>query len=403
MITTTPSTGTPSLLRSMNGRTVLELIAADGPMSRAQIARVTGMSKPTASVTLSRLLQSGIVREAGHSTGRKGPAAVLYALNTRAAGVVAVDLARNRIRVAVADLAGNVRARAEEPTRARSAAGLIDHVGRLARTTARRAGTPWRSVSCCVVGTPGVVSAETRSLLLAETLPGWSRPGVVDALRRTLGTTVIVDNDVDLAAIAELRVGGARDVDDFVFVSVGTGIGMGLILGGRLYRGAHGAAGEIGYLPLGDPARTGRRQAPGRLEAAAGTEAMVRNAHDRGMPGRLSVRRIFQEARQGDRRAQRVVADEAVRVADAVAAIVPVIDPALVVLGGEIGLEADLLLEQIERRLVEISPLQPPVVVSTLGTDAVLQGALVTALDAAQDFVFSQATEPSAVAQSVRA
>lgn len=386
----------------MNGRTVLELIAADGPMSRAQIARVTGMSKPTASITLSRLLQSGIVREAGFSTGRKGPAAVLYDLNPRAGGVVAVDLTRSRIRLAVADLSGKVRARADEPTRVRSAAGLIEHVGRLARSTARRAGTPWRTVNCCVIGTPGVVSDETRSLLLADTLPGWGRPGVVDALRRNLGTPVIVDNDVDLAAIGELRVGGARGVDDFVFVSIGTGIGMGLILGGRLYRGAHGAAGEIGYLPLGEAARAAHH-APGRLEDAAGTEAMVRNAHDRGMSGRLTVRRIFDAARAGDRRAQRVVADEAVRVADAVAAIVPVVDPALVVLGGEIGLEADLLLKAIEARLVEISPLQPPVTVSTLGTDAVLQGSLVTAVDAAQDYVFSQATESSAVPQAVRA
>jgi len=387
----------------MNGRTVLELIAADGPISRAQIARITGMSKPTASVTLSRLLQSGIVHEAGHTSGRKGPAAVLYALNTRAGGVVAVDLARNRIRLAVADLAGDVRARAEEPTRVRSAAGLIDHVGRLARTTARRAGTPWRSITCCVVGTPGVVSQETHSLLLADSLPGWSRPGVVDALRRNLGTMVIVDNDVDLAAIGEQRVGGARDVDDFVFVSVGTGIGMGLVLGGRLYRGAHGAAGEIGYLALGDPAQTTGRRGSGGLEAAAGTEAMLRSARGLGLAGRMSVRRIFEAARDGDARAQKVVADEAVRVADAVAAVVPVIDPALVVLGGEIGLEADLLLTAIERRLKEISPLQPPVVVSSLGTDAVLQGALVTAVDAAQDSVFTQATESSAVAQSVRA
>jgi predicted NBD/HSP70 family sugar kinase len=403
-ITRSPSTGTPSLLRSINGRAVLELIATDGPLSRAQIARLTGMSKPTASITLSRLLASGIVREAGLSTGRKGPAAVLYDLNPRAGGVVAVDLTRGRIRVAVADLSGHVRARAEEATRVRSAPGLIDHVGALARTTAKRAGLAWRTITHCVVGTPGVVSDETQSLLLAESLPGWNRPGVVDALQRNLGTTVIVDNDVDLAAIGELRVGGAQGVDDFVFVSVGAGIGMGLILGGRLYRGAHGAAGEIGYLPLGEPRpmrRSGRGH--GRLEAAAGTDAMIRNARERGLNGRITVRHIFAAARGGDEVAQEVVADEARRVADAVAAIVPVVDPALVVLGGEIGLEADLLLASIEQRLIEVSPLQPPVVISSLGTDAVLQGALVTAVDAAQDFVFRQATQAPTGPQVVRA
>lgn len=379
---------------------MLELIAAQGPVSRTQVATVTGMSKPTASVTLARLLDAGVVHEVGRSSGRKGPAAVLYGLNDRAGAVVAVDLSRTRMRVAVADLLGQVRARAEESTRRRSASTVIEQLGRLARETAREAGLPWRSITTCVLGTPGVVSTDTGALRWAESLAGWSRPGIVDSLRRSLGTTVVVDNDVDLAAIGEQRSGVARGVRDFVFVWVGAGIGLGLVLDGRLYRGAHGAAGEIGYLPLG-AARSARRR--GQFESWAGSEALIRAARDAGLTGRLTVPALFGAARDGDRRARRVIETEAARIADAITAVVSVTDPELVVLGGEIGQQTDLLLPPIERRLSEVSPLQPPVVASALADDAVLHGATVTAVDAAQDLIFSEATEsPAAVHASMR-
>jgi predicted NBD/HSP70 family sugar kinase len=359
------------------------------------------MSKPTASLTLARLLEAGVVNEVGRSSGRKGPAAVLYGLNDRAGAVLAVDLSRTRMRVAVADLVGQVRARTEESTRRRSASSVIEQLGRLARQTAREAGTPWRSITCCVMGTPGVVSSDTGALRWADSLPGWNRPGTIDTLRRTLGTRVVVDNDVDLAAIAEQRSGVAAGIRDFVFVWVGAGIGLGLVLDGRLYRGAHGAAGEIGYLPLGE-GRAARRHR-GQFEAGAGSDALLQAARDLGMAGRLSVAQLFAAAREGDPRARRVVDAEGARVADAITAVVSVLDPALVVLGGEIGQETDVLLAPIEARLAELSPLQPPVVASALGDDAVLRGALVTAVDAAQDQIFSEATEsPAAVHASTR-
>ena len=372
-------------------------------MSRSQVAAFTGMSKPTASLTLARLLESGVVHETGRTSGRKGPAAVVYGLNAGAGAVIAIDLTRSRIRLVVADLAGQVKARVEERTKHRSASGLIDEVGRIARDAARTAGIPWRSIVGCVVGTPGIVSTETNSLRWANSLPGWSRPGVVDALRRTLGLEVVVDNDVDLAAIAEQRHGVARGVDDFVFVWVGSGIGLGLVLNGQLYRGSQGAAGEIGYLPLGGRrVRGGAAGSPGRFESTAGTDAVLRAARQQGLTGRLTINAVFAAARKGDPKARRVVTQEAVRIADAVTAVVAVLDPALVVMGGEIGQE-DLLVAPLARRLAALSPLQPPVVASGLGEDAVLHGALVRALDAAQEHVFTRATDTPAVALPSRA
>jgi len=372
-------------------------------MSRSQVAALTGMSKPTASLTLARLLESGVVHETGRTSGRKGPAAVVYGLNAGAGAVIAVDLTRSRIRLVVADLAGQVRGRSDVRTRHRTAAGLIDEVGQTARRAARSAGVPWRSIVGCVVGTPGIVSTETNSLRWANSLPGFSRPGVVDALRRALGLEVVVDNDVDLAAIAEQHHGVAQGVDDFVFVWVGSGIGLGLVLNGQLYRGSQGAAGEIGYLPLGGR-RVGARTAgsPGRFEETAGADAVLRSARQLGMTGRLSVDAVFAAARAGDLKARRVVTQEATRIADAVTAVVAVLDPALVVMGGEVGQE-DLLVAPIARRLAAVSPLQPPVVASGLGEDAVLHGALVRALDAAQDRVFAKATDAPAGAALSRA
>ncbi len=387
----TYAAGTPSLLRAMNERTVLEFIRSLGPVSRAQIARHSGLSKPTVSQALAALLRARLVQEAGRSSGGKGPTAQLYELNPRAGWVVGIDVGRSWVRAAIADLTGEIVARRDERARVRSARTLISQIGEVAHGLAAEAGIKWRQVTQATVGSPGVFEPSRGQVMLAHNLPGWGRHGLVEAVQRELGTNVGFENDVNLATVGEQWHGLGKGVPNFVYLYVGTGVGMGLVLNGELYRGATGAAGEVGYLPLAavdphDPANRRR----GALEAAAGAAGVVATARALGMRPPLNPKKIFAAARKGDRVAGKVVAIEAERIALAVAAVVPVVDPELVVLGGGIGRNAEMMLELIERELHALSPFHPRIEVSALGEDAELHGAVATALQAAQDHLFSR-------------
>lgn len=383
--------GTPSLLRAMNERSVLELIHRRGPLSRAQVARVSGLSKPTVSLALAGLLEAGLVREVGRSRGERGPSALLYELNPLAGWVVGIDVGRHWVRAAIADIAGTIVGRRDERARVTSARTLIGQVGGMAHRLAREAGLKWSQITQATLGSPGVFDPARGYVALAPNLPGWGRHGLVEAVREELGTSVAFENDVNLAALAERAHGHGRNVPNFVFLSIGTGIGMALVIDGQLYRGAHGAAGEVAYLPLGltdphDPANRRR----GALEESAAAASVVRSARSFGMQGALSAEKVFTSARRGHRAATRAVEREAGQLAMAIATITPVLDPELVILGGGIGRNGDLLLEPIERELRQLLPFRPRVLISALGEDAVLQGAIATALDAARERVFTR-------------
>ena len=383
--------GTPSLLRAMNERTVLEWIRSVGPLSRAQIARRSGLSKPTVSQALMALERSALVREAGRTSGGKGPTAVLYELNPRAGWVVGIDVGRRWVRAAIADLTGEIAARHDERTKAAGARTLIAQVGGAAHALAAEAGIDWKQVTVATVGSAGVLEPSSGQVALAHNLPGWGRPGLLEALRAELGTNVTFENDVNLAAMGERWRGLGKEVDHFVYLHIGTGVGMALVLNGELFRGATGAAGEVGYLPLAvadvhDPA--GRRR--GALEGAIGAAGVVAAARAAGMRATLSAKGVFTAARKGDAVALSVVGAVAERIALAIAAVVPVVDPELVVLGGGIGRNGDLLLDPLERELREISPFHPRIEVSALGEDAELQGAVALALRSAQDRLFER-------------
>jgi predicted NBD/HSP70 family sugar kinase len=384
--------GTPSLLRAINARTILERIQRTGPVSRAQVARDSGLSKPTVSLGLTALLDAGLVREVGRSSGRPGPSAVLYELNPDAGWVVGIDVGRHRVRAALADITGTVVARREERARASSARALLGQIGAIAHGLAADAGIGWDRVSHVTVGSPGVFEPTRGAVTLAPNLPGWGRQGLVEALRHELGSRIGVENDVNLAAEGERWRGLGQDVRNFGFLSVGTGVGMGLVLDGKLYRGSSGAAGEVGYLPVGADPHDPHVRRRGAFEEAVGGGAVVRSAGQAGMTRPLTPKRVFALARRGDPAARRVVEDEARRLALGLAAVIAVVDLELVILGGGIGGNADLLLAPTERELRALSPLRPRLEVSALGEDAVLQGAVATALGVAQRQLFDPAT-----------
>jgi len=381
--------GTPSLLRAINERNLLDLIRREGAMSRAQAARRSGLSKPTVSLALSELEQAGLVRRAGRAQGPKGPGAVVYGLNPESGWVVGIDVGSHWVRGALADISGTVRARRDQRTR-RGAAATAAQIREMAHGMAAEHGLDWSRVNHATVGLPGVVDPLGTRLALSSNLPG-ARRGLIDAIRGRLGSSVSFENDVNLAALGEQAHGAGRGVQHSVFIWVGTGIGLGIIVDGRLYRGASGAAGEIAYMPVGpgDPHdRVYRRR--GQLEETAAAAAVRGLARGDGLRS-TSPKSVFAAARRGEHTALAVVEQIAGRIALAIAAVVPVLDPELVILGGGIaGNGGDLLREPIERELHRLSPFRPALAVSELGDEVVLHGAVATALSAAQRSVFDR-------------
>ena len=387
-------TGTPSLLRAINERTLLEYLRSHQPTSRAQLARATGLSKPTVSQALAGLEDAGLVRAVGQSRSiRGGRVAILYEPDPGAGYVVGVDVGRGWVRAAIANLAGDIVARIDTPNDAQSASALVVLLSNLARKVVAEAGVPWSKVVHAVIGTPGVFDEQSKRVLFSSNLPEWGRHGLVAELQAAFGLSLSLENDANLAALGERSFGWGSTANTFVYILIGTGVGMGIVINGALYRGARGAAGEIGFLPFGlnevlDETRATSESYLGMFEEATSAEAIVRQAQRLGLPASLSARQIFDAAQQGDEKALAVVEQEGYRLALAIAVITAVLDPELIVLGGGIGKRGELLLPPLERRLKQLTPLRPPIVASKLGDDSVLLGSIATGLQIAHNLVF---------------
>ncbi|HEY6790972.1 MAG TPA: ROK family protein [Trebonia sp.] len=368
------SAARPPLIRAMNEQLLLRHIRVSGPCSRADLARISGLSKPTVSLALANVERSGLVRMAGQRTGVPGRTAQLYEVRPEAGFVLGLDIGLKYLRGAVADLAGAVRARDSRKVVATSVRGRLAELVQLADDLCARAGTSRQAVTQTVIGTPGVYDPRRNAITLTGGLAGWDRPAALAGLREAFGLSVALENDVDAAALAERTHGYGRACESFAFVHVGTGIGMGLVLGGRLHRGVHGVAGEIAFMPLStEESDEARRRGP--LEAAAAASGVVRAARKAGMRGPVSARSVFAAAARGDERAVAVVTEEARLVASAICCVITVVDPGLIVLGGGIG-QAPGFASAVTTALSTMTPVLPEVKVSALGTDVVVDGCL---------------------------
>jgi predicted NBD/HSP70 family sugar kinase len=385
---TTPQVGTPAGMRELNQRAVLARLRSAGPATRPQVAKDTGLSKPTVGQALLDLERRHLVREVGRTSAGPGRSAVVYEENPAAGFVLGVDIGRERLRLAVADLSGAIVSRVDERNRSRSARNLVQMVRQLAEQTVATAGISFADVVSKVVGSPGVPDPKTGALLHAPNLPGWGRKGLLEELAGALGPGLVVENDANLAAVGELTVGAARGAEVFVCITVGTGIGMGIVVNGQLFRGAHGAAGEIAYMPYGLPEGEEPPER-GMLETEVSGHSVVRKAHALGLDAK-SAKEVFELARRGDVQAQRAVAEEAKQLALVVGAVAAVIDPELVVLGGGIGSNTDLLAEPLEAAMRATTPLRPKIVAGELGETAVLSGAIAIGLGSAREVVFDR-------------
>ncbi|MFD5653839.1 ROK family protein [Streptomyces sp. NPDC127039] len=401
MAGTAGTPGTPRVLRAMNDRAALDLLLEHGPLSRTRIGKLTGLSKPTASQLLARLEAAGLVLAGGTTEGRPGPGAQLYEVNPAAAYAAGIDVTPDRILAAVADVTGRTVGRFELPTPGRRAATpVVQQVTDALDGAVKAAGLARADVHRLVIGTPGAFDPGTGRLRYASHLPGWHSPTLLDELAAALPMPVEYENDVNLAAVAEQRLGAARGHEDFVLLWNQEGLGAALVLGGRLHRGWTGGAGEVGFLPVpGAPlVRKVSRTGSGGFQELAGSQALAGLARELGVTDvpagpytEVAAALVARAARAGteDDPHRRLLQTYATRLATGLASLVSVLDPELVVLSGtSLTAGGEALRDLVRDELEELAASRPRLAVGDVTGHPVLRGALESALATTRDEVF---------------
>ncbi|MFF7237170.1 ROK family transcriptional regulator [Streptomyces collinus] len=399
MAGTAGTPGTPRVLRAMNDRAALDLLLEHGPLSRTRIGKLTGLSKPTASQLLARLEAAGLVRVTGTSEGRPGPNAQLYAVNPAAAYAAGLDVTPHRIRAAVADVTGRTVGEFELPTPGRRPAHpVVRQVTDALDGAVKAAGLARDDVHRLVIGTPGAFDPGTGRLRYASHLPGWHSPALLGELAAALPMPVEYENDVNLVAVAEQRLGAARGHADFVLLWNQEGMGAALVLGGRLHRGWTGGAGEVGFLPVpGTPlVRQVTKANSGGYQELAGSQAVPKLARELGIgdvpSGPYTEAAAELLARAADHAGgphRELLRTYATRLATGLASLVSVLDPELVVLSGSaLTSGGEVLRALVQAELEELAAARPRLVVGDVHEHPVLRGALESALAATRDEVF---------------
>ncbi|RYJ24058.1 putative ROK-family transcriptional regulator [Streptomyces sp. L-9-10] len=398
----TPSPGTPRVLRAMNDRAALDLLLAHGPLSRTRIGKLTGLSKPTASQLLARLEAAGLVVATGTTEGRPGPNAQLYAVNARAAYAAGLDVSPRRILAAVADITGTTVGEFELPTPGRRADSVVRQVTDALEGAVKAAGLAVADVRRVVIGTPGAFDPSTGRLRYASHLPGWHSTTLLDELAAALPMPVEYENDVNLAAVAEQRLGVARGDEDFVLLWNEDGLGAALFIGGRLHRGFTGGAGEVGFLPVpGTPlVRQVVRANSGGFQELAGAQSVPRLAKSLGIdtpetPYAEVAAGLLTRAAAGHERDDRLaelLRLYAQRLATGLASVTAVLDPELIVLaGGVTAAGGEPLRALVQAELAELAASRPRLLIGGVPHRPVLRGALESALSTTRDEVFDTA------------
>ena len=389
---------------------MLRTIRADGPISRAELARATGLSKPTVNGAVELLLQSGYLTEhvAGLDVGtrRPGPRARLLSFRGDLGHVLGIDIGANKVLVVLADLTGEVIGAVRRRTSARdrqTADTLLELVGSATDEVLATAEVDRSSLQAVGVGTPGVVDPVSGRVTLAPQLGGWEGIRLASRLEPAFPCSVLVDNEVHLSVLGERWRGSAQGIDDALYVQVGVGIGGGVLIGGDVYRGAGGAAGEIGYLPIFDD--DAERNGLGPFEHAAGGTAFARLGRRAaasgespallelagGDPDAIDAEVVFAAADGGDEAARRILDELLERLARGIASAVTILNPSTVIVGGGVSRAGEKLLEPLERRIAALVPVAPRVVLSTLADEAVALGAARLALLAVEERLFDVA------------
>jgi glucokinase len=369
-------------LRGLNLQRVLA-VAMDRPtaFTRSELIEATGLSAPTVGSLVAELVALGVIldRGSGPSSGGRRPSRAEF--NARYGYVAGIDLGPRRTRLAVADLRGEPIAHRTVATADRlGPEALLRGVAGALRELMKEAGAPMRKLLAVGAGAPGAVQGHDGTVTMAPNLRGWGRVPMGRLLQNALGAPVLVENDVNLALLGEHWRGAARGHADCVFIFVGTGIGAAILIDGHLHRGHNSMAGEIAMMCLGPQYVDVDFGSRGCLETLAGLEALAARwpLARTSSPDRW-VAELVAASREGDERARGAVEETARLLAIAVANVGTVVDPSLIVLGGGLLDQADVLFQEIRRTVARLVRTPVEIVPSALGEEATLAGTLLVA------------------------
>jgi predicted NBD/HSP70 family sugar kinase len=366
-MTTTP--GTPGWLRARNDRVALALLLEHGPLTRNRIGELSGLSKPTAAQMVSRLESAGLISVVGEASNGRGPNAALYGVRDDRVRGVAIDISTTVTTSTIVDASGAPHPTVETVLPANDRSPEADVRGAL-EAAAAAAGIDPATIRIVCVGVQAATSDSGERLSFTDTLPGWPEVGARARLERALGIDVLLDNDVNLAAIAERAVGATREAASFALLWIGDGLGVSVDLGGTVHRGASGGAGEIGYLSAPRDAAAIAPDATDLTDLIGG-DAVSAILRSHGATGAsLSELLVGLESNRA------ALAELAPRVAIGVLPVLAVLDPDVVVLGGPTGTAGGAALAAlVEEQVLILSRWKPAVVTTGVGQHPVLAGA----------------------------
>jgi len=370
-----------SLMRELNERIVLELLRQNGPISRAELARRSNLSRSTVSSIIANLLAAGLVRETGIGDSNGGRRPIMIEFNYQSSFVVGIDLGNTALTVLLTDLAANVLGRVQRTFELTTEPHVcLPQVVALVEELLASERIARGAIVGVGVGVPGSLSFANGRPTMPPAMPGWHDVPLRALLEDALEMRVFVENDANLGALAEYRWGAAREQFNVAYIYLGgAGIGCGLILDGRLYRGEIGSAGEIGHLMVEEDGQVCRCGAYGCLEAVAGTPALLGRANAIGLPAR-SAGDLIRLARAGQEKAAALIGAAGEYLGVAVANILNMTNPGCVVIGGELSEAGELLFDPLrrvmQRRGLAAATKQVEVVPGQLGGDVIAIGAV---------------------------
>lgn len=392
--------GRPPLIRQTNAEILLRLLRESGPCSKADLVRASGLSAPSVTNVVATLISTGLVQMLGEGDSTGGRPPEILRFNAERGCVAAVEITHHLLRFALADLNGRELAHSEVLIQKSKStpAQICRQVGNAVRELLRERKLIKKRLLRLTVGVPAIVNVEEGKVLALTALRNWSNVPLGSMLARELNCKVLVDNDTNLAAEGEFHCGAAQGETNFVFITIGEGVGSGIFLNGSIYRGSQWSAGEIGYLRVPSISREHPAiRKYGKLEAALSGSGILKawraNAHPHNIRSRVNrVADVWDLASAGNAAAKRILKQRATILADVILDLALVLNPNRILLGGEVG-NHPVLLHEVNAQLQGSEFAVGQVILGSLGPSAVLRGAISVALEPAILTLLGTSTE----------
>ncbi|WP_045681586.1 ROK family transcriptional regulator [Martelella endophytica] len=391
-----PEQAPPPILRQISTRAMMKVLLEQGPTSRAELAKITGFSKQTTSEVVRALEENGYVRKKGIDSGKVGSPAIIYEVADEAGYALGIDAGASTIRASLVTLSSRIAGEITVQSDPRGGRELVAQLGSVKRRLIDETGISPAALRVVSLAMPGSVDPNTGAISHAYAVPEIDRFDVFAALQEEFDCELLMENDINAAAVGEYWNGDAKGAESLAFLSIGTGIGIGMLINGQLWRGATGAAGEIAYLPIGSDPASPLCPERGALELAIGAPAIAHRYRLAGGTGEASVKDIFDRCAAGERAAVATV-EESARIASlSVLSVVAMFDPAEIIIGGNIGRRPEMS-ERIIQYLPQFTHRKIKLTVSALGPRATMMGAVALGLNHMHDRLFNLQSLPASL------